>query len=264
MSLPAWLQEDERYVPRSDREAFLDRSILSFLGVLSMARARCGRERGGGRSEPLVRVVCACIAVLLVSLTRSPLFLALAGAGLLVILALQPGERLAAVLKTTFVAGAFTGVVLLPSVFLGRSHLLMVTAKVMVSVASVKLVSATVEWNALSGAFKRLGAPDLFILVLDITIKYITLLGEFALSMLYALKLRSVGRNDGKTASLAAVAGTMFLKSKEMAEEMYSAMECRGFTGTYRAADRLRWRAGDLALGAAVAAMVLAFFFVRA
>ena len=81
--------------------------------------------------------------------------------------------------------------------------------------------------------------------------------------MLYALKLRSVGRNDGKTASLAAVAGTMFLKSKEMAEEMYSAMECRGFTGTYRAADRLRWRAGDLALGAAVAAMVLAFFFVQ-
>jgi len=263
MSLPAWLQKDERYVPRSDREAFLDRSILSFLGVLALGRPRGGRERGEGRSEPLVQVVSVFIVILLVSMARSPLFLALAGAGLLVVLALQPSALIAAVARTTLLVGAFTAVILLPSVFLGRSNLLMVTAKVMLSVASVQLVAGSVEWNALSGAFKRLGAPDLFILVLDITLKYITLLGEFALSMLYALKLRSVGRNDGKAASLSAIAGTMFLKSKEMAEEMYSAMECRGFTGTYRAADRLRWRAGDLALGAAVTALALAFFLVR-
>jgi len=104
----------------------------------------------------------------------------------------------------------------------------------------------------------------MFILVLDITLKYITLLGDFALSMLYALRLRSVGKNDGKTASLSAVAGTMFLKSKEMAEEMYAAMECRGFTGTYRVTGRLRPCAADLALGAAVCALVFTFFLVKA
>jgi cobalt/nickel transport system permease protein len=255
MATPGWLLQDECYVPRGDREAFLDRSILSFLGVLALGRPQGGGERGEGRMEPLVKVVSAFIVLLLVSLTRSPLFLVLAGTGLLVILALQPGERIAAVLKTSLLVGVFTGLVLLPSVFIGRgSNLVMITAKVLVSAASVRLVATTVAWTSLSGAFKRLGAPDLFILVLDITLKYITLLGEFALSMLYALKLRSVGRNDGKTASLSAIAGTMFLKSKEMAEEMYAAMECRGFTGTYRAAGGVRLRLGDL---------VVAFFFTR-
>ncbi|MDR3671428.1 MAG: energy-coupling factor transporter transmembrane component T [Holophaga sp.] len=264
MPLPDWLLSDQRYVPRSDREAFLDRSILSFLGVLAMARPRNGKERDEGRMDPVVKVVSVFIMLLLVSLTRSMVFLALAGCGLLVVLALQPGGCIAAVLKTSLLVGAFTGLVLLPSIFIGNgSNLSLIMAKVMVSVASVKLVSATLEWASISGAFKRLGAPDLFILVLDITLKYISLLGEFALSMLFALKLRSVGKNSTQTASLSAIAGTMFLTSKEMAEEMYAAMECRGFTGTYRAAGKLKVRAGDLALGSAVAVLVVAFFFVR-
>ena len=76
--------------------------------------------------------------------------------------------------------------------------------------------------------------PDIFILVLDITIKYIVLLGEFSLNIFYSLKLRSVGKNKNKYTSLSGIAGTMFIKSKEMAEDMYSAMECRGYTGEYR------------------------------
>jgi cobalt/nickel transport system permease protein len=64
--------------------------------------------------------------------------------------------------------------------------------------------------------------------------KYIVMLGDFTLNMLYALKLRSIGRNQSKYTALSGIAGTMFIKSKEMAEEMYYAMECRGFTGKYQ------------------------------
>jgi cobalt/nickel transport system permease protein len=264
MPVPDWLLQDERYVPHTDREVFLDRSILSFLNVLSKGRPRGGKEEGRGRMEPLVKVVSVFIVLLLVSLTRSSAFLVLAGTGLLIVLSLQSGERIATVLKTSLAVAVFTVLILLPSAFWGRgSSLVMITAKVMVSVASVKLVSTTTEWASISGAFKRLGAPDLFILVFDIALKYITLLGEFALAMLYALKLRSVGRNAGKTASLSGIAGTLFLKSKEMAEEMYAAMECRGFTGEYRASGRLRLGFRDIALGAAVALLAVAFCFVR-
>ena len=263
--LPDWLLKDERYLPRADREAFLDRSILSFLSVLSKGRPRGGKEEGRGRMEPLVKVLSVFMVLLLVSLTRSTVFLAMAGTGLLVVLSLQSGERIAVVLKTSLAVAVFTVFILLPSAFWGQgSSLVMITAKVFISVASVKLVSATTEWASISGAFKRLGAPDLFILVFDIALKYITLLGEFALAMLYALKLRSVGKNVGKTVSLSGIAGTLFLKSKEMAEEMYAAMECRGFTGEYRAGGKLRLGVWDLALGAAVSLLVVAFLFVRA
>jgi cobalt/nickel transport system permease protein len=263
MPLPDWLLTDERYFPRGGREAFLDRSILSFLAVLTLGRAQGGKAGGEGRIDPVVKLVSVFTLILLVSLTRSMAFLALAGCGLLVVLAFQPGERIAAVLKTSFLVGACTGLILLPSAFIGHgSNVGMVTAKVMVSVASVKLAAATMAWTSMSAAFKRLGVPDLFILVLDITLKYITLLGEFALSMLYALKLRSVGRNPARTASLSAIAGTMFLQSKEMAEEMYAAMECRGFTGTYRVVDTFKWRRGDMVLGMAVVTLALACFLL--
>lgn len=263
--MPEWLLKDEQYLPHRDREAFLNRSILSFLSVLSKGRPRGGKEEGRGRMEPLVKVLAVFTAILLVSLTRSPSFLAMAGTGLLVVLSLQSGERIATVLKTSLAVAVFTVLILLPSAFWGHgSSLVMITAKVLISVTSVKLVAVTTEWASISGAFKRLGAPDLFILVFDIALKYITLLGEFALTMLYALKLRSVGRNAGKTTSLAGIAGTLFLKSKEMAEEMYAAMECRGFTGEYHAGRMLRLGFREVTLGTAIVLLVVAFFFVRA
>jgi cobalt/nickel transport system permease protein len=93
-------------------------------------------------------------------------------------------------------------------------------------------------------------------MTLDMTTKYISLLGGLVLDLLYALKLRSVGRDDRKMDSLSAIAGTVFLKSIEAAETQYQAMECRCFSGSYRSSRQrdFGWRnmafiAGNLALG---------------
>jgi cobalt/nickel transport system permease protein len=103
--------------------------------------------------------------------------------------------------------------------------------------------------------------PDIFILVLDIAIKYIVMLGEFALNMLYALKLRSIGINNHKYISLSGIAGTMFIKSKEMAEEMYTAMECRGFTGEYKTFSKFKFNWKDLAIILIYILIVLIFSY---
>ena len=52
--------------------------------------------------------------------------------------------------------------------------------------------------------------------------------------MLYAVQLKSIGRNREKATSLSGIVGTLFLRSRAMAEEMYAAMICRCFTGSYR------------------------------
>jgi cobalt/nickel transport system permease protein len=111
----------------------------------------------------------------------------------------------------------------------------MIPAKVFACVLAVNILSASTRWDHIIGALKRFRFPDLFIFVFDITIKYIVMLGEFALQMLYALKLRSVGKNRSKYGSIGGVGGTLFIKSRDMSEDMYYAMECRGFTGEYRA-----------------------------
>ncbi|MEI6875193.1 MAG: energy-coupling factor transporter transmembrane component T [Spirochaetota bacterium] len=263
MRTPSWLLARETYLPRSDRDSFIDRSILTFLGLLSRARRKSGKEVGRTTIDAFFKVGAALLLILLVSLSRSSAFIAIVLTFLLTLLALQDGERLRAIIATGASVAFFTLLILLPSALAGRpGPALFLIAKVFISVASVKLVSAGTEWTSISAALRRFRVPDLFILVFDIALKYIALLGDFALTMLYALRLRSVGRNEGKHASLSGIAGTLFLKSMEMEEEMYAAMECRGFSGEYPSPRRLRFGAREAALVAAMAILVLAFILL--
>ena len=54
------------------------------------------------------------------------------------------------------------------------------------------------------------------------------------MEILTSLRLRSVGQNRKKAQSFSGISGISFLKSREMAEEMYAAMCCRGFVGEYK------------------------------
>jgi cobalt/nickel transport system permease protein len=162
-------------------------------------------------------------------------------------------------------AAAFTFVLLLPSAIGGSPwSLVTITAKVTVSVAAVKLLAATSEWASLTSSLGRFFVPGLFILVLDITVRYLAVLGGIALDMLHALKLRSVGRNDRKAASLSGIAGVLFLKSHRMAEDLYAAMACRCFTGGYHSRRAAKLSASDIIPCAVDGLLVAAFFFTRA
>ena len=90
------------------------------------------------------------------------------------------------------------------------------------------------------------------------------MLGDFILHMLYALKLRSVGVNKKKYVSLSGIAGTAFIKSKEMAEDMYQAMECRGFCGEYKRQKRSKFSLVDfVCVIFLIGTVVLFFYFER-
>ena len=214
--------------------------------------------------HPSLRLLSSFLLILFVSLSRSIYFLAVVGTYELVIMCLMSGPKIAKVLKTSLVAALFAFVIFLPSALWGNwPGVLAVAAKVLLSVAAAALVSATASWSEISLALSSIHTPDIFILVLDLAIKYISLLGGLVLDMLYALKLRSVGRNRDKTASLSGVAGTVFLKSKEAADEMYAAMECRGFSGTYRVAVRSGLSARDYVFIIANVLILSVFFFLQ-
>jgi cobalt/nickel transport system permease protein len=183
---------------------------------------------------------------------------------LLLALSFMPGKEIIKILKVSAVMTLFTIVIMLPSAFFGSAYsVIMIPAKVFATITAVNMLSHSTQWNHIIGALKRFFVPDLFIFVLDITIKYIVMLGEFSLEMLYALKLRSVGKNRSKYLSLSGIAGTMFIKSKEMSEEMYAAMECRGFTGEYRVYSRFRLRPADFVYIAINAGILAAFIYLN-
>lgn len=51
------------------------------------------------------------------------------------------------------------------------------------------------------------------------------------------------------------------MKSKEMAEEMYDAMQCRGFTGDYSTAEKFKWAAVDILYAAMNCAIIAVFIY---
>jgi cobalt/nickel transport system permease protein len=98
--------------------------------------------------------------------------------------------------------------------------------------------------------------------VLDITLKYIYLLGEFSLNMLYSLKVRSIGKNENKYTALSGIAGTIFIRSVEMSQEMYSAMECRGFTGEYVRSRKIKISIANIIYIAINGVLIITFFYL--
>lgn len=246
--MPDWLLKTEDYMPSVDKDTFINKSILSLLNLISHIKTQETVNVSKININPVLKVMLTFLLAILISLSTNFSFIIIILAYLLVLLASSPSIILIKVLRLSILMSVFTFIIVLPSTLWGNTNSsIMLISKVFATVTLVNLLSHSVKWNEITGAMKRFFVPDIFIFVMDITIKYILLLGEYSLNMLYALKLRSVGKNNRKYTSMSGIAGTMFLKSKEMAEDLYHAMECRGFTGEYKRYDNFKIRIQDYA-----------------
>lgn len=247
LDMPEWLLKDENYNPQADKDTFVNKSILSLLKVISRIKMQDSDKLETYKVNAIFKVAFTFLLIVLLSISRSFIFVIIINIYLLVILSTMKADNIVKVLKVSFVMAFFTFLIMIPALFWGNSYsCIMITSKAFATITAVGILSHSTRWNTITSALKIFFVPDIFILVLDITIKYIVMLGDFTLGMLYALKLRSVGKNKNKYASLSGVAGTMFIKSKEMAEDMYIAMECRGFTGEYHSYSNFKFTIADL------------------
>lgn len=244
--MPDWLLKDEIYSPQIDKDTFIDKSILSVLSILSKIRTQSPSKSAKYSVNAAFKVVFTFVLILLVSFTTNFSFLIIINIYLICRLCLMDADVIMKILKISLVMSFFTFIVLLPSALWGNSfNTVMITTKEFATITAVSILSHTTRWNAITSAIKIFFVPNIFIVVLDITIKYIVMLGDFALNMLYALKLRSVGKNKSKNTSISGIAGTIFIESKEMADDMYAAMECRGYTGEYYIHNNFKFNIAD-------------------
>lgn len=264
VGIPEWITKEENQLPEMGRDAFINKSILSLLSVISKIKAQDTRKQSKYEANVGVKVLFTFGLVIMISVTGSFSFVAAIIVYLLLKLSFMEAKQIIQILKISILMTGFAFVILLPAAIWGYSYsLVMIPSKVFATITAVNILSKTSKWSNIIKALKSLFMPDIFILVLDITIKYILLLGELALQLLYALKLRSVGVNRSKQTFLAGISATVFLKSKEMAEEMYGAMQCRGFTGDYNTAEKFKWAAADI-LYASINCAIIALFIYTA
>lgn len=231
-NVPEWMLKNEEYIATKDSDGFLTKTGLSILSVLSRIREKS--SKGLLWASPSVMLLTVLLLIVLMAVSRNMLFSYVVLAETLLASLLLCNKALARSVKTSLSAMLLSVLILLPAALLGSPRtMLTVSVKVFTSVALLNLVSQTLPFNRITESLKAFHVPDLFIFTLDITIKYIVLLGDVCVNMLNALKMRSVGKNREKGKALSGVLGVTFLKSREMADEMYGAMACRGFEGEY-------------------------------
>ena len=260
--IPDWLIADDAYDPPKDRENLITKTILKLMGVLSSARED-GKIRPEGAS-PAVKMIGILYVIVLTALCTNAFFLYCMLAVCLARYCILPAKHLGRILRSALAAALLSMLILLPAVFLGQpSTMLTVSLKVFLSVSMLSFLSVTTPWNRLTGALRVFHVPNVFIFTFDITLKYIVILGDMCVNILTAMKLRSVGRNRDKNASLSGVLGNVFLRSREMAEEMYGAMQCRGFEGEYYSMKKKLFARKDILYVVLMAAVTLLYYFLE-
>ena len=232
--IPGWLKTNDEYSAGNDRDGFMTKSLLSVMGALGSFRAKTSTY--GAKFPPLPKILICLTLILAVSLARNMLLVYAVLAVLLVHICFLKSDWLLRCVSTASFAALLSAMLLLPSVFLGSPRsMLTISIKVFTSVGLVGLLAATTEWNRITASLAGLHVPGVFIFTLDITLKYIVILGNISVDLLNAVRLRSVGRNRDKSNAMSGILSVTFLKSRQMADEMYQAMVCRGFDGEYGA-----------------------------
>jgi cobalt/nickel transport system permease protein len=115
------------------------------------------------------------------------------------------------------------------------------------SVSMGALLILTTHWTTLLKALRVLHVPQAFVLILGMTYRYIYLLLHVTNNMFLARKSRVVGRvSRGEDREwLAASMGTLFSKSYTLSDEVYLAMQSRGFRGEAQVMASMIWRRAD-------------------
>lgn len=260
-----WLLKKDEPIDTRDTEQFLNRSIFGILGMLSRIR-----KLGSYSNKTIytlnatLKVIFTILNIILLSLSRSFLFIIIYFLYIGFSLIFVESQHRKSILAISLTLPVLTFVMLLPSFINGNiNNSILIIMKVFGSILSANILSYTTKWNYITKSLKLFLVPDIFIWVMDITIKYIVILGEHSVNLLYALKLRSIGKNHGKHTSITSIMGNLFLKSKDMGEEMFSAMECRGFTGEYKSISKFKIDKADIFYSAANILVLILFITLK-
>ena len=123
-------------------------------------------------------------------------------------------------------AFVFGGVV----VSYGLLSLAVILLKMYLCVMAALLLVATTPFPEITAQLRRLRVPTVFVMVFEMTFRYIGVLFEETYSMIIAYRLRSGSKKALEMRHMGPFAGQILLRGFDKAERIYAAMRCRGYS----------------------------------
>jgi cobalt/nickel transport system permease protein len=278
-AVPAWLMTSntpvEAPAARSrERTPFLERTLAELAGAAATAMPTQASASTDGflqRRDPRSKIVCLLGLIAAAAFLRNWLPL-LALYGITLGLALASRLPLKTLLKRAWLAvPVFVGAVTLPAALssvtpgvplmvlshhpylavtqAGMGVVALLTLRVGIAVTLGMLLTQTTRWNDLIRGLQMLPIPGIFLVILSMTYRYLTVLLHSAAEMFVARRSRSITRitaGDGRRFVGGSI-GALFGKTMALSDEVHNAMISRGYRGEAVALTVLRWRAADTA-----------------
>ncbi len=198
--------------------------------------------------DPRVRVLGTFLLVIaVVFVHKIAVLLALFVAALILALASAVTLRTLA-LRVWLAVLFFTGVIALPALFLtpgeplsalpsitrqGLHTAVMLIVRVEAAVSFTTVLVLTTPWTQVLNALRSLGMPKEVVMMLAMSYRYIFLLAETATQMFESRESRRVGvlRGGDQRRLVAQTAGVLMSKSLDLSQEVFLAMQSRGYRG---------------------------------
>ncbi len=198
--------------------------------------------------DPRVRLLGTFLLVIAVLFVHKiAVLLALFAAAIVLALASAITLRTLA-LRVWLLVLAFTGVIALPALFLtpgeplsaapsitrqGLHTAVMLITRVEAAVTFTTVLVLTTPWTQILKALRSLGIPKEVVMMLAMAYRYIFLLAETATQMFESHESRRVGvlRGSEQRRLVAQSAGVLMSKSMDLGQEVFLAMQSRGYRG---------------------------------
>lgn len=236
------------------RSGFIERTLTDINNTMeqSIFAEKMSRQNGLLQIiDPRIKIIVMIVFLLAVGFSRQLIILAMLYL-FTVILAILSAIPLGFYLKRVwgFVL-LFTGIIALPALFItpgpvlyslplgialtstGAQTALFLLLRVGTSVSFTVLIILSTPWNSLLKAMGVLHIPDVIVLVLGMTYRYIHLFLHMIDEMFLSRKSRTLRRLSGAEGRhlIAETTGNLLGKSLQLSSEVYLAMESRGYRG---------------------------------
>lgn len=246
-----WLYEKENYNPPKSQNRYIESSISAFRKLLwKFKHINSGiKTRKIYFLNPVIKSLFAVILISFCAYSRT--FAELLYIFIWIFLSLVTMHKKDIQKCMSLAVIVFLGnfLILAPSLLMKNFNSITIVFKSVLMVLTLNIYVFTTKWNHITKVLKFFRIPDVIIFLLDITLKYIISFSEFSIEMLDGLKVRTIGKtNKNISKSSTSIAGSIFIKAKEQSEELFWAMECRGFSGEYSTFVNFKLQKKDLPL----------------
>jgi energy-coupling factor transporter transmembrane protein EcfT len=123
----------------------------------------------------------------------------------------------------------------------------MLVARVETAVTFTTVLVLVTPWSQVLKALRSLGVPKELVMMLAMAYRYVFLLAETATQMFEARESRRVGvlRGSEQRRMVAQTAGVLMSKSMDLGQEVFLAMQSRGYRGDVLTITEQRLRPRD-------------------